>query len=761
MKLKQVRPRLFFDSEWVLRFQKLLKANSIVQTEWAAWLKEADSLLNEPLINEDYADEVDSQHGLYHVPGNQINKMGKILGTVFQVTGEEKYASKLRDALLFYSRYRKWHGKGLARNDPAWHSELNTTRFTYGFALGYDAIYNFLRGNERDEICNALIDLGIKPILDDWIHHDTRIHALDSMGHNWWSVCVSQAGLAVVSILGDDERANQWLKEIVEAIPAYFTYAGSVLGNKSPNYDPNGAFYESVNYAQYGLYEYLVFRLAYNRITGSKDLDDIPMLRRAGDFFLHAFYPTEQGQLTVNFGDAHLHNSCSEGIKLLLANGFEDPRLRWCLQHSKETFLPYDFYYYESIWGGSVERPSESDTSQIYNTIGWAIIRQSWHNNSTLFAVKSGFTWNHAHADAGTFLLFHQGKQLLIDSGNCSYSRKEYQEYYLHSKAHNVVLFNGQGQEAEDLYRGVKEPGKLFGLINHTGFHYMYADACGPMSRYFKRNFRHYLYLDGFILIYDDLLAYEDGYMQWLLHYDGSAEQMDGERILVENGPARAIIQSLHPTELRIKELEGYADHNPDLKQPYLALETTSPSREAKYLTAILPALAGDSYLDNIPQITPFSGDEMIGASARYNDKSTDLYINLRADGRIMHCNSIKTMYGWETDAYMLVITGPEDHSNDYVESLERFFISCGSFVRRDGKLIFASLAKATVAFSRQGDELHVDIHGQPEGMAMIYPKFLPERLKVNGTYRENCSLDPDGGVAIIFTTLQTLGRPW
>ena len=29
-------------------------------------------------------------------------------------------------------------------------------------------------------------------------------------------------------------------------------------------------------------------------------------------------------------------------------------------------------------------------------------------DDATLVAIKSGFTWNHAHADAGSFVLFHK-----------------------------------------------------------------------------------------------------------------------------------------------------------------------------------------------------------------------------------------------------------------------------------------------------------------------------------------------------------------
>jgi len=117
------------------------------------------------------------------------------------MTGEKRYAKKLRDALIHYGTLSRWAGD--AHRDPPWHSELNTARFCYGYALGYDSIYDFLSEHERKTIAGSMVRLGIKPTLDDWILGEKRIHALDSMGHNWWSVCVSMAGLAALSVLDD------------------------------------------------------------------------------------------------------------------------------------------------------------------------------------------------------------------------------------------------------------------------------------------------------------------------------------------------------------------------------------------------------------------------------------------------------------------------------------------------------------------------------------------------------------------------------
>lgn len=756
------RPRLLVDRDGVRLLQEQLLANDKLRREWKRWLEAADGLLEEPFIDEHYADEENTQHGRYGVPGNQIIQMGITLGTVYQVTGEQKYADKLRDALLFYSGYRKWHGKGLADKDPAWHSELNTTRFSFGFAVGYDCIYNLLSAEERHTIREALIRLGIEPLLGDWVQHASRIHAMDSMGHNWWSVCASHAGFAALSLLGDDERVTDWLDDLLEALPEYFYYQGSVLGNKSPNYDGKGAFYESVGYAQYGLYEYLLFRLAYTRVTGRQIEFDKSVVELAGSSFLHTFYPSAGGALTVNFGDTHLHKSSSHAVKLLLANGFEDPRLRWYLEQYEEPYTAYDFLFYSPIWGGESRKPSDQEASVIYEKIGWAVMRSDWDKDASLLAVKSGFTWNHAHADAGSFVFFHQGKPLLIDSGTCSYSRPEYSSYYMQSRAHNVVLFNEQGQEHEDVFRGGKEPGQLYHLIDHCGIQYVYADATGPMSRYLKRNFRHFLWLEDCLIIYDDLLAYEEGTFQWLLHYEGVSEKRADGDIGIVNGHAQVWIRSLFPRDVDITVQSGLQDHSPELEIPYYSIETRRQAKEAKFLTAIIPSASSpDTNTDaEVPDISWFEDDELLGATLHYKGKRTDIYFNQRADGRIMHRNSIKSLQGWETDAYMLAVTRNADSDADDMEAVERIFIGYGSFLRRNGESLYASHSKATLVYSWEEQVLSVALIGQPQGKAEIMPLRLTTGIRLNGAAAAEPEYTRSGNVTFRYSSQTHPRRP-
>ena len=312
-------PRLYFTKAKLKELRQKISDDTVVRQAWEDMLKRADRLVKEKLVSNEYSEGGTGQHGNYGRPSSQIRAMGTTLGLAYQMTGKSEYAEKLREALLHYGRLNRWAGD--AKRDPPWNSELNTARFCFGYAVGYDSIHDFLSESDRKTIIQTMVNRGILPTLNDWILPEKRIHALDSMGHNWWSVCVSMAGVAALSIQAEEPRAEQWVEQVRDAFPEWFAYSGNILQNKTLNFDRKGAFYESVNYANYALSEYLLFHLAYSNVHSGQSLPRIPILEKAGDFFVHTSYPTSDSLLSANFGDSSLSASGAGTLRLLLANG--------------------------------------------------------------------------------------------------------------------------------------------------------------------------------------------------------------------------------------------------------------------------------------------------------------------------------------------------------------------------------------------------------------------------------------------------------
>lgn len=723
---------LYYTPERLQAFGQRIDQNPVIAKAWTDLRQRANRLVSDKLVSLAYAESGQGQHGNYGRPSRQMSQMGATLGLAYRMTGEEKYAEKLRQVMLHFSTLQRWAGD--AKRDPPWHSELNTARFCFGYGIGYNSIRNTLSAADRHTIVQAMVNRGIRPTLNDWILGPKRIHALDSMGHNWWSVCVAMAGVAALSVLDDEPQAEYWVEEVRDAFPEFFVYQGNILQNKSPNFDSKGAFYESVSYANYALSEYLLFHLAYTNVFSDRTLPEIPMLEKAGDFFINTAYPTSESIMSVNFGDSNLNASGAETLRWMLANRIERPSFHWYLTRT-DTGLkdPLGLVYYKVQPLKDV--PAGLSETCLYPDIGWAMIRSSWQDNATLLAVKSGYTWNHAHPDAGSFILLHGGKPLIIDSGNCSYSRREYTTYYRHSRAHNVILVDGQAQHPEDCGngdRGVVHPGQVCHLMDLAGIRYVLADATGPTSWKFSRNYRHFLWVDDVILIFDDVRTHGPGQLEWLLHFEGQARERDSTVFLANGATSRAIVQPLFPKGLTVARKKGLKDHDPDKEVAYLAFLPGNTARDMKFITAILPLQKTQEEPD--VELELLEGDEMLGVRLSGPEHVTEVFLNLRADGRRMHRNSNKVIHGWDTDAYLFGVTRPAG-SPDKLDSITRSFVVGGSYLRRNNNIILDSLSKVYAIVSHADDKFEAVLQGQPIVRCAVQAKARPQKAILNGDH--------------------------
>ncbi len=732
-------PRVFYTAERVAALKQRIQQEKSSADAWTAILAAANAAVQKP--------------GL---AGRAVEQ----LALAYRMTGDAKYAAPVREYLLKEIRREGWEDPPMLRRDPPWHAALGLAAEVQRTAVAFDTIHDLLSADDRRKIAQGIVELGIRPTLDDWVLGDRRIHALDTMGHNWWSACVFSAGVGCLAVIDEEPQARGWLKQISEGSVEWFAYAGSVIENKPATFDPAGGFYESVNYASFAMSEYLTFRLAWtNALTTPPP--DIPLLPKMGNFFLNAAYPNSGKMMTLNFGDGSVHADGSRPLSLLWANGYRTPAFAWYLNAARE--MSYREGLDRSTPFGLVYFPSDADlapaprspalpASAIYPGMGWAMLRSSWAQDATLLGVKSGYTWNHSHADEGSFILFHGGQYLLIDSGNPSYARPEYDAYYRQSPAHNVVLFNGQAENPEDTYFGSKFPGSVSHLIDTGDLKYVFADATGPTSHWFDRNYRHFLWVGDVILVIDDVEAFEPGRFSWLLHTAAPAVRR-GLDLQVEQGGASVVVRPLfpetfpdaglpsdYPEKMRLVEKTGLADHEPDAKVPYYAFEPAELTRRTKFINAI--TLVTPANKDRLPQIERLTGKNVIGVRIRQGRTVTDVYLNLRADGSIRHRNANNTLGGWDTDAYLLALTYPEGASPTDIGNVNRVLVGDGSYLRREGIVILDSLSKVFATWTNRAGAIDMTVQGQPVTNVRLRAEAKPNEVRVNGEPRA-ASYDP------------------
>lgn len=714
-------PYLFYTNDRIGVLKEKIKADTAMNNSWLQMLARADAALASG-------------------KGGDMEQ----LALVYRMTGNKKYATQAKT--LLENLLRKEYWEMLDDREPKWNAALATAHNNFIAAAVYDAIYDILTPPERQHMTDNIIRLGINPSLGDWIWPAKRLHTLNSMGHNWWSSIVFEAGVASLAIMTEKPEAKQWAEQAMDASREWFTFAGSLLENKPSSFDPAGGFYESINYANFGIGEYLYFRLAWHGAFNKIAMPYDSLLQKSMDWFMQMSYPNKGLLLSANFGDSGPNANADRPIKLMKALGFTNNNYDWYLSQTKRGRLREDLNINQPI--GLLLSPVIAEqqqlptlaTSAIYDNMGWASLRSSWKENATLFAIKSGYTWNHAHADAGSFILYHNGKNLLIDGGNCWYANPAYSSYYVRSEAHNVLLFNGKAQEPQDQYYAVKNSGSLHHLMDAGSFKYILADATGPTSRYFLRNYRNVVWIGNVILIIDDVKSYEPGKFEWLLHTATDARKK-GIDLEVTDSNASVLVRPLFPETLpngfphdfpdRMKweERTGFKDHAPDVKQTYYSIFPPETSKQTRFVNAIIllddknkPLESSGSNMASpkelrtgLPRIERIETLNYTGVRVTQDGVTTDLYFNQQADGHIMHRNSLNTIAGWETDAYLLGLSYKEGADFTKAENINRWFVANGSFVRRGGQMVLSSLSKLFMVADISGTGGKVLLQGQPE----------------------------------------------
>lgn len=725
-------PRLFFTAERVAALKERIHQEASSADAWTRILADADQAVQKP------------ETGF---------RAAEPLALAYRMTGETRYAMVLRDALARELRKPSWGEPDLLKREPVWQAGLGLARSLYSAAVAFDSIHDALTPEERQTFARGIVTLGIRPTLDDWVLGERRIHALDTMGHNWWSACVFVGGIGALAVLDEEPEAGAWLDRISRGSREWFGYAGSVMENKPANFDRAGGFYESVNYASFAMGQYLLFRLAWQNALQAPPAD-IPLLPKVENFFVDVAYPNSGEMMTVNFGDGSLHADGSRPIALLWANGYRSPSAAWYLAAARK--MSYREGLDRTTPLGLLYLPSERELANApaapvrpngsaYGDMGWAMLRSSWQKDATLLAVKSGYTWNHSHADEGSFVLFHRGQYLLIDSGNCSYGRPEYDSYYRQSVAHNVVTFNGRAENPEDTYSGSKFPGTVSHLFDTGDFKYVLADATGPTSRLFNRNYRHFLWVGDVVLVIDDVEAFEPGQFEFLLHVDGKVERR-GLDLIVSQGNAAVQVRPLfpetfpdaglptdYPEKMRLVEKVGLKDHDADAKVTYYAFAPAEQVQRTKFITAI--TLVTDQNKDRLPRFERLTGPAMNGVRIQQGEETTDVYLNLRADGSVRHRNANNTLGGWETDAYLLAFTY-SNGTTPAVEGARRVFVADGSYLRRDHTVVLDSLSKVFATWTGGSAAPEVVVQGQPVLNVELKVATAPAAISVNGAAR-------------------------
>jgi len=575
-------------------------------------------------------------------------------------------------------------------------ADLRTADIGVNIAIAFDSMKEFFPETEKELITNALMNKCVLPIYNEWVSPKTHKHAFDTMGHNWWGVIVAGGGV-ILSILG---REPKLLEEMRYGIQEWFNYPGNVLQNKKGNF-MDGGFIEFLGYLSYALANVVIWES-----LGGKVLPEERIICLA-DFFLTHFYELDEGMHVANFGDSpRVLAGSNIHVLFYLASRFNRKDLYAMLKKMGPMgSFPLNYCFYpgfgsgEDIAAAGISAPCRA----IYNRSGYAVVRSGYSVKDWFFAIRSGESWNHNHLDAGSFILSSGGKEIIIDSGTCTYSRKEYHDYYVQPRAHNVILFNGAGQNFDQMYNGTKYEGGFPSKLFCDGFTYLVADNTGPYANIYQRFYRHLLFLDGVILIIDDLYTYKEGMLSCLFHYAGELAGA-APSFKITNGGVVTRLVNLFPEKSYVSVKTGYreelkaprAEDMPPPESPYLQIDAATSGRRLKFVNAFVLDLPQNTGAE----ISTVYRDNIIEVIIKKSSGLTRVLCNERADGRVMHKNSNFEYGNVSSDGFIVCL------DEDSLGDIKSVGMINGSRLNIDGSFFSGSLLKTDCFFDLENNKL-------------------------------------------------------
>lgn len=633
-------------------------------------------------------------------------------------TSDPRYADKAISYALSLARWDTW-------SDPDYHygrmgrTCLDTASLTFGVSVVYDGCHERMSHEERSEVLNGLVRLGLEPLYRDCVwaftHENPSLRA--------WNLPLYQhsaLGVGALAVMGDVPESDfkRWLNQALDYFLWYLDYQ-----MVSP--DTEGMSYDSGS-----VDNLMVFADVLKRVMGNDRLLRHPyisdILPKNVIYFLG---PKNSG--SVNFGD------CGRGgvypttfintmriINKHLGNGYAG----WYLKKTGKLVLDPKEPFWNILYiprKPVVRPPHDLPSSAVFWNIGWAALRSGWEDEDTLLAFKcSSSTLGHDHWDQNNFVLNHKGEWLATDIGYGSFRSKEDGYFSRHTVGHNTILVDGEGQK----YRA----GYIRDFYTAHGYDYVVGDASkcydGEKLRLFLR---HIVYVkpDYFLILDEVEGSGSPHHFEWLLHTDndgvwrtlGGKEldvggPVDTPDLMIEKPQARLLVKILLPERIRTlcdrhKGLEVYG--------PFIRVSPSENGLSRRFLSLLYP-LDGKEKVLNLPTV------EVVGSST-----GGTLGVKVKR-------GELREIVVFNLVGGLFSVEGIKGDPQNCVVTLEgkrplKYFLYKGTVLTLNGRILLLSSNPLSAEVRMSDGSLTAEVSAKRE-VKMLLSSPKPKRVLLNGS---------------------------
>lgn len=515
--LRSDHPRLLATADDFQKLDRLCDRDARVARWRRALRDEADQLLETPTVHY----EIPDGKRLLSVSRRAKSRM-LLLGMVYRLTGELRYAERLWRELETVIGFKDWNPSHF----------LDTAEMTFAVAIGYDWGYDALTPQQRARCVEAIVRLGFRPGLD--VYREQRWWSRSV--HNWNQVCNGGLGVGALAV-GDEQPdvAREILHSALQSLP-----------RAMHEFRPDGGWAEGPGYWRYAT-EYNVYLLAALQTALGTDfgLSQMPGFPVTGDFPIHFVSPTG---LTFNYADAHANWSGAPQL-FWLATRFDTAAYAAAqLPYAQAAPSASDF-----LWGADWlnRRPTATGepTARLFQGVSVVCLRSAWDDPDAVFVgFKGGDNRvNHGQLDLGSFVLDALGERWAVDLGPDDYNipgyfGKQRWSYYRNMTAgHNTLLINRENQ-----------PESATAAIVAFGDKAACSGAIADLSNGYpscERVQRGIALIDRqTVLVQDELESDAPVDVEWRMHTHADVQITGGSAVLLQNGN-RLLVRIVTPSD--------------------------------------------------------------------------------------------------------------------------------------------------------------------------------------------------------------------
>ncbi|HLU94214.1 MAG TPA: DUF4962 domain-containing protein, partial [Membranihabitans sp.] len=495
-------------------------------------IREADQHLSIPLVSEKLdLEEADDNNrdrlkklrkDASKVLGNTALSVVESLARAYVLTGEEKYAKRSVEWAMHVSTW-----------DPEGVSSLNDfgdSRSMLSMALAYDTFHDRFSEEDKKRLLAAIRDRA-SGFYNDWIH---EIEAKVLSNHVWQHVFhyFFQTALATY---GDIPEAELWVDYLYEL----FIARAPALGRD------DGAWLNGNSYFTMNMDVLLDVPLTIRDLTGFDFISHKTWYQNNPYYLWYSFPPHSSSD---GFGDnskGFVHPSMAyiayadalgkiTGNKLASAYASEagkginrdiadDRSLRWVRLKYLTDLSPPEYV-----------SPVDLPRARIFPDAGLVYMNSDLQNtqNNLMVAMRSSpfGSYGHMLADQNTFNMLYGGKPVFFHSGHkISMDDPHRQEWYKHTRSHNGILINGEGQPySTEAFGWIPQflDGRYLSYTRGDASQAYHSEQHGGKVDYGLKNFdRHILMLyPDIVVVYDELVSEDPVEWSWLLHSPGDMD---------------------------------------------------------------------------------------------------------------------------------------------------------------------------------------------------------------------------------------------